>query len=122
MNPDAPLIVIAVYRPKEGKTAELEALVREHMPILLSHDLVTTRPSIAMRAKDGTVVEVFEWKSLKAIESAHTNPAVIDMWNRFGEACTYQKLVDLEESQQQWAGFEPFDLQAPAAASAGNAT
>jgi hypothetical protein len=115
MNPDAPLIVIAVYRPKEGKTAELEALVREHLPILLSQDLVTTRPSIAMRAKDGTIVEVFEWKSLKAIEGAHTNPAVIEMWTRFGEACTYQKLVDLEESQQQWAGFEPFDLRVGAA-------
>jgi hypothetical protein len=115
MNPDAPLIVIAVYRPKEGKTAELEALVREHIPILLSQDLVTTRSSITMRAKDGTIVEVFEWKSLKAIEGAHTNPAVIEMWTRFGEACTYQKLVDLEESQQQWAGFEPFDLRVGAA-------
>ena len=110
MNPNAPLIVIAVYRPKEGKTAELEALVREHLPILLSQDLVTTRPSIMMRAKDGTIVEVFEWKSAKAIEGAHTNPVVVEMWNRFGEACTYQKLVDLEESQQQWAGFEPFPL------------
>jgi hypothetical protein len=118
MNPETPLIVIAVYRPKEGKTAELEALLRDHMPILLSQDLVTARPSIAMRAKDGTIVEVFEWKSLKAIESAHTNPAVVEMWNRFAEACTYQKLVDLEESQQQWAGFAPFDLRAGAASHA----
>ena len=115
MNPDSPLIVIAVYRPKEGKNAELEALMREHLPILLSQDLVTTRPSIAMRAKDGTIVEVFEWKSLRAIETAHTNPIVADMWKRFGEACTYQKLVDLAESQEQWAGFEPFDIAASAA-------
>ena len=110
MNPDAPVIVIAVYRPREGKTAELEGLMREHIPILLSQGLVTDRKSIAMRAKDGTILEVFEWKSQKAIESAHTNPVIMDMWNRYSEACTYQKVVDVAESSDPWAGFEPFDL------------
>ena len=107
MNPENPLIVIAVYRPKEGKAAELEALVRDHLPILQSQDMVTGRASIMMRAKDGTIVEVFEWKSQRAIESAHTNPVVVEMWKRFEQACTYQKLVDLDESRDPWAGFEP---------------
>ena len=64
----------------------------------LMPELVT--PEIRNRAKDGSIVEVFEWKSARAIEGAHTNPAVVEMWNRFGDVCTYQKLVDLEESRR----------------------
>ena len=29
-----------------------------------------------MRAADGTIVEVFEWRSAEAIQQAHNNPAV----------------------------------------------
>lgn len=36
-----------------------------------------------MEAGDGTVVEVFEWKSQAAIDSAHTNPEVQRLWKFF---------------------------------------
>ena len=104
-------IAIAAYRPREGRAAELEALVREHIPILAAQGLVTSRASVAMRAKDGTIVEVFEWKSAAAIQLAHGNPAVSEMWARFNEVCTYEPLASLEESKQLFAGFAPVDLE-----------
>ena len=70
-------ITIACYKPKPGKAEALHLLMREHLPILRSQDLVTDRDSIIMEAKDGTIIEVFEWKSLAAIEKAHTNPEVL---------------------------------------------
>jgi hypothetical protein len=99
--------VIACYRPREGKEVDLLKEVREHVPILRSQGLVTDRPSVVKRAKDGTILEVFEWKSAKAIEEAHSNKVVAAMWERFEKACEYVMLGDLPESQQPWATFEP---------------
>ena len=103
------VVVIACYRPKPGKQAELEALTREHLPILRAQALVTDRLPIAMRAKDGTVVEVFEWTSSAAIEGAHKNPAVLALWERYAAVCDYVKFGDLPESSDLFAGFTPLD-------------
>jgi quinol monooxygenase YgiN len=98
---------IACYRPKPGKEDELLELTRDHVPILRSEGLVTDRPAYAMRAKDGTIVEVFEWKSEEAINNAHTNPEVLKLWQRYGAACDYVPLSTLAEAQEMFAGFEP---------------
>jgi quinol monooxygenase YgiN len=103
------VVVIACYRPKPGKNAELEALMREHVPILHTEALVTDRVPNAMRAKDGTIVEVFEWASSAAIEAAHKNPAVLALWERYAAVCDYVKLTDLAESADLFAAFTPLD-------------
>ena len=100
-------ISIACYRPKPGKAAELDALAREHIPILLRRGLVTEREPIISRAKDGTIVEVFEWLSGDAIDRAHRDSEVQKLWERYSAACEYVKLSDLAESGDLFAGFEP---------------
>jgi len=85
-------------------------LTKEHVPILRAQGLATERPACAMRAADGTIIEVFEWKSKAAIESAHTNPAVQKMWVKYNEACEYVPLNSVKESSDMFAGFEPIDL------------
>jgi hypothetical protein len=101
-------IAVACYKPKPGCDAALAELVREHLPILRSQNLVTDRESIMMRSKDGTIIEVFEWRSPQAIESAHSNPVVLAMWERFALACTYEVPASVPEFQQLFGGFEPF--------------
>ncbi|MHC4217052.1 MAG: antibiotic biosynthesis monooxygenase [Planctomycetota bacterium] len=103
-------VVIAVYRPREGKAAQLLEVVREHLPILRAEGLVTDRPSVAMRAKDGTIVEVFEWKSQEAIEEAHNNEVVREMWERFDQTCECKSLSNLEECQDLFPLFEPVEI------------
>jgi quinol monooxygenase YgiN len=103
-------MVIVAYRPKPGKEQALLQLTREHVPILRAEGLATDRPPCAMRAADGTIVEVFEWSSDEAIASAHTNPHVQAMWGRYAEACEYVPLNSLSEAQQMFAGFEPIAL------------
>ncbi len=72
--------VIAVYKPHAGKARELEELVVNHVPILRSEGLATERQPIVMRASDGSLVEVFEWVSARAIENAHSNGTVQELW------------------------------------------
>ncbi len=70
------VIVIVAYRPKPAKETELLDLVRNRVPILRKEGLVTDREPIIMRARDGTIIEVSEWKSQEAIAAAHKNPNV----------------------------------------------
>src|SRR5712691_12464285 len=101
------ILVVVAYRPKPGKEQHLLELTRTHVPILRAQGLATDRPPYVMRAADGTVVEVFEWKSSEAIASAHTNPVVQRMWAKYGEACDIVKLADLKECSDLFAGFAP---------------
>ncbi|MBW3671782.1 MAG: antibiotic biosynthesis monooxygenase [Acidobacteria bacterium] len=102
--------VIACYRPKEGREEHLLEEVRKHVPTLREQGLVTDRPPYLMRSKDRTLVEIFEWASEDAVQAAHQNRVVGEMWKRFEEICEYVSLGQLEESTLPFAPFEPVDL------------
>jgi hypothetical protein len=70
---------------------------------------VTDRAPVMMRAKDGTIIEVSEWKSPKAIEEAHQNPRVLAMWDKFFAVCDCVPLKEVAEAETMFAGFEPID-------------
>jgi hypothetical protein len=103
-------MVIVAYRPRPGKEALLLELTKEHLPMLRAQGLATERPPSAMRAADGTIIEVFEWKSKEALATAHTNPAVLKMWERYAEACEYVPLNSVRECSNMFAEFEPIEL------------
>jgi hypothetical protein len=54
-------------------------------------------------------VEVFEWEA-GGVERAHTNPAVLKLWERYASACDYVPLAALSESSTQFASFTPIEL------------
>ena len=101
-------MVIAMYRPHEGKDAELRELIARHMPALRAEGLVTDRPATLMRAGDGTYLEVFEWKP-GASSAAHTNPAVQAVWGPMMEVADFPALGDLAEAGGRFPHFEPID-------------
>jgi len=102
-------IVIAAYKPKPGKEAALKQLMKQHLPTLKKEVPVTDRESIMMEAKDGTIVEVFEWQSDEAIQQAHTNPSVLQMWQEYSEVCDYIPVGNLDEAKDLFSAFEPLN-------------
>ena len=102
-------MVIVAYRPKPGRDDDLLALTRDHVPELRRLGLATDRTTLAMRSKEGIVVEVFEWRS-GAIDAAHTNPDVLAMWERYAAICDYVPLHELPEAHDMFAQFTPIDL------------
>jgi hypothetical protein len=70
---------------------------------------VTERVPVIMRAKNGAIIEVSEWRSPKAIDAAHQNPNVLAMWNKFFAVCDCVPLNTLAEAQQMFAGFAPIE-------------
>jgi quinol monooxygenase YgiN len=103
------ICVIVAYRPKSGKERELLELVRERVPTLLKEGLVTDRSPTMMRARDGTIIEVSEWKSRDAIDAAHKNPNVLALWEKFFAVCDCVPLKTLAEAEDMFAGFEPLN-------------
>ena len=101
------IVVIVAYRPKPGKEKELLDLVRGRVPTLREENLVTDRVPTIMHARDGTIIEVSEWKSREAIDAAHKNPNVLAMWNKFFAICDCVPLNTLAEAKEMFAGFEP---------------
>ena len=99
--------MIVPYRPNSGKESELLELVRSRVPTLRKEELLTDRAPIIMWARDGTIIEVSEWKSEDAIDAAHKNPNVLAMWNQFFAVCDCVPLNTLAEANDLFAGFEP---------------
>jgi len=102
--------VIVAYTPKPDREQQLLAAVRKHLQVLQSEQLVSDKPAHVMRAADGTIVEVFEWRSAEAIHQAHSRPAVQALWGEFGAACDYTPLSNLAETHQMFAEFDAVDL------------
>jgi hypothetical protein len=62
-----------------------------------------------MRSRDGTIVEVSEWRSREAIDAAHKNPNVLAMWEKFFAVCDCVPLNTLPETADMFAGFTPIE-------------
>jgi hypothetical protein len=102
-------MVIAAYKPKPGCEAALLALTAEHVPYLRSLGLVTERPGLAMRAKDGTILDVFEWRD-GAIARAHEMPEIHGLWAKYAAVCDFVPLRMVGEAADLFARFEPVDF------------
>ncbi len=101
-----PELVIAMYRPKPGKLAELEELVRQHFPTLKRYGLTTDRDPFVGVAQDGTILEIFEWVSQSAAKSAHDHPAVAKVWEAMAMVCEFGRLEQLVEAKDHFPHFQ----------------
>ena len=98
--------VLAVYVPRDGLAADLEAEMVDHVPLLRLLGLATKASSSVLRAPDGTIVELFEWVDHDAIAAAHEHPDVLEMWRRYNRCCTYGTLADLPNAATMFAEFQ----------------
>ena len=100
-------LVIAAYRPRPGKDKELLGVVRDHVPALRRQGLVTERAALVLQAADGTLLELFEWTGEAAVERAHHDPVVRELWSRFEHAAEMITLGDLAEAAERFPHFTP---------------
>ncbi|MCQ6960799.1 hypothetical protein [Mucilaginibacter aquariorum] len=100
-------IVIVAYQPKPGKAHQLKELINTHVPRLKQEGLVTDRQPVTLETSNGTIIEIFEWLSAEAIQQAHQNKAVHQMWAEFDAVCIYVPLNTLSETGNMFAEFTP---------------
>lgn len=97
-------LVTAMYRPKPGKDAELRAVLAEHVRSLRAWGMASERPVLLLQARDGTYVEIFEWLP-GAVERAHHDPRVAEIWGRFSAACDFVAAKDLPDAARPFPHF-----------------
>ncbi len=105
-----PEIVFAAYRPKEGKANDLGELLKDHLPTLKRLELITDRAPIVCRAKDGTIIEVFEWRAADSSAQAHEHPEVAKIWEAMGEICDLPPLTEIAELAKRFPHFSPVNI------------
>jgi hypothetical protein len=102
-------MVIAAYRPlDESRHKPLLELVRMHNTTLRVEGLITDRPAQLMQAKDGTLLEIFEWKP-GAAQTAHDHPAIKKLWKKMEEVAEFVPLISLQEAETPFPHFRPID-------------
>lgn len=101
-----PEVVIAMYRPRDGKLKELETLVHRHFPTLKEYGLTTDREPFIGRSSDGTILEIFEWVSAAAASKAHDHPAVAKIWEAMAMVCDFGTLDQMPEAKNRFPHFE----------------
>ncbi|GLX70344.1 hypothetical protein [Paenibacillus glycanilyticus] len=103
-------IAFALYRPHAGKEKELHAIVKEHGPALIQEGLITELPVLKLEAEDGTVIEIFEWKSEESMHQAHKSPVIWPIWERMMEVAEMTGLGSLKEAGHPFPNFKRLEL------------
>ncbi|EFM08450.1 conserved hypothetical protein [Paenibacillus curdlanolyticus YK9] len=101
---------IALYRPNPGKENELRAIVKEHEPALRQEGLITEHPLTRLEGADGTIIEMFEWKSAEAMHQAHKSPVIWPIWERMMAVAEMANLASLQEANQPFPNFKRLEL------------
>jgi quinol monooxygenase YgiN len=98
-----PVHRLVIYRPKAGSLAALEALVKQHGPVLRKTGLLTDDPVRIYRASDvrapdagAFVVEEFVWRDGAASDIAHQTPEVMAVWETMGPHLADMTLITLD--------------------------
>lgn len=85
------LTVVCTYRVKKTKEAAFVSLLRKHWPTLHRLGLASDEPSACYRGEDRRgrpfYLEIFSWKSQRAVERAHTQPEVMAVWEPMETLC-----------------------------------
>ena len=100
-NPQAPVTNIVTYVPKQGKEAELLALVKQHEAALRKIGLVTAEPFKVWKAFDVrkervAFIEHFQWKDGYAPDTAHQTPEVMAVWEPMGPVLEELTICEVE--------------------------
>jgi hypothetical protein len=101
------ILVICSYRPHPGHEDEARALMQAHVPLLRQHGLITERPVVQGAAKDGELVEIFEWES---VEKSRDAPAIAEIgnhWKAMSAVMDFVPMAQLSECQHAFAHFTP---------------
>lgn len=100
------VLSFAAYKPKLGQEEALMKLVERHLPKLRELEFATDRENYIARAQDGTIIEIFEWASMDAVNAAHRHPAVSDIWEKMTLVADFLPVNQLSECQSPFADFK----------------
>ena len=104
------ILTIGTYIPNTGKENELLKLVKEHQPALREYGFLTDKPGFVAESQNGTIIEVFEWTGLAAVEGAKQHPVIAAIWQKMHAIGDTPLLKNLQEANEPFPGFNVLKL------------
>jgi hypothetical protein len=105
-----PQIVFALYKPHDGKDADMRRILVEHVPTLRRLELITDRPTILVQTRNGSYIEIFEWATEESARIAHTHPEVAKVWESMGKVGDLPLFETIDELKGRFPHFAPVTL------------
>jgi hypothetical protein len=105
-NIEGKVLSFATYKPKPAQEEALMKLVERHLPKLRELGFATERENYIAKSQDGTIIEVFEWESMSAVNAAHQHPAISDIWEKMTLVADFLPINKLSEFNGPFADFK----------------
>lgn len=99
-------VVFAAYKPHAGKEDELKLLISRHIPMLRELELITDRPALTLKSRNGTFIEIIEWRDVRSAEKAHEHPKVAEIWEKMDAISKFVPISDLPEAGKAFSHYE----------------
>jgi hypothetical protein len=104
-------LALAAYRPRPEREAAFLVLLHEELALLRRRGHVTERRAPVVRAPEGELLVVIEWSTNHAVDDAHADPEVLEVWDRKAELAEYIAPAALSGSDIPFARWPViFDL------------
>jgi hypothetical protein len=100
---------IIVYKPYKGREQELPPAVKASYLDLRESGYVTSDPPKVMKAKDSSIILIFEWKDEQMIRNAEADPLIQKHWMSLSKLCEFAKPMNLVEFQSPFSEFETIE-------------
>jgi uncharacterized protein (DUF1684 family) len=82
-------LALAAYRPRPGRENDFLVFLHEELALLRRRGHVTERRAPVVRAPEGELLVVLEWSTDHAVDDAHADPEVLEVWDRKAELVEY---------------------------------
>ena len=82
-------LALAAYRPRPGREDDFLVFLYEELELLRRQGHVTERRAPVVRAPKGELLVVLEWSTDHAVDDAHADPDVLEVWDRKAELAEY---------------------------------
>ena len=82
-------LALAAYRPRPEREDDFLVFLHEELALLRRRGHVTERRAPVVRAPKGELLVVLEWSTDHAVDDAHADPDVLEVWDRKAELAEY---------------------------------
>lgn len=100
---------MVVYNPYKGREQELLPAVKASYIDLRKGGYVTSEPPKVMKAKDNSIILIFEWKNEQMINDAQVDPLIQKHWMLLSKLCEFARPMNLIEFQEPFSEFETIE-------------
>lgn len=99
--------VFALYRPtNEDNQSKVVEILKKQILTLRKYELIKDTSAYLLQSENGTIIQIWEWQSKRAMKVAHEHPAIRTIWGEMHGICEFTSLKDLPESATRFPAFK----------------